>query len=92
MRSCDFLLVPFALDGSGNWFCVVAADCFETGTVCFLDNELEGNEAFVRIAAGLDDMSESAEPDIDTDNDSEAIFKWIDPEILGLLKEQQKKK
>ena len=92
VRPSDLLLVSFALDGIGNWFCVVAANCPEKGAVYFVDHELEGDEAFVRIAADLDEMFESAEPYIDTDDDSEAMFKWIDPEILELLKEQQKKK
>ncbi len=92
VRRSDLLLVPFAVDGIGNWFCVVAADCPEKGAVYFVDHELEGDEAFSRIAADLDELFESAEPDIDTDDDGEAILDWIKPEILELLKEQQKKK
>lgn len=89
----DLLLVPFATDGIGNWYCVVAADCSEKGAVYFVDHELEGDEAFLRIATDLDDMIACAEPDIDMDDDDgDAVRKWITPEVLESLKEQGKKK
>ena len=93
VRPSDVLLVPFATDGIGNWYCVVAADCPEKGAVYFVDHELEGDEAFLRLAADLDEMIACAEPDIDTDDDdSEAIREWITPEILESLRQQEKKK
>ena len=64
----DLLLVPFADDGCGDWFCVVAADCPEKGTIYFVDHEISGDEAFSKIAANLDELLECAKPDIDTDS------------------------
>ena len=89
----DLLLVPFATDGIGNWYCVVAADCPEEGAVYFVDHELEGDEAFLRIAGDLDEMIERAEPDIDMDDgDSEAIREWIKPGRPELLEEKEGEK
>ena len=65
----DLSLVPFADNGCGDWFCVVADDCPEKEAVYFVDHEIEGDDAFSRIAASLDELFESAEPDIDTDAD-----------------------
>ena len=89
----DLLLVPFADNGCGDWFCVVAADCPEKEAVYFVDHEFEGNDAFSRIAASLDELFENAEPDLDThDDDGEATVVWIEPGFLESLEEKYKKK
>ena len=88
----DLLLVPFADNGCGDWFCVVAADCPEKEAVYFVDHEFERNDSFSRIAANLDELFENAEPDIDTDgDDNKATVVWIEPGILDPLKEKEKK-
>ena len=92
VRPSDLLLVPFADDGCGDWFCVVAADCPEKGAVYFVDHEIAGDDAFSRVAASLDELFEGAEPDIDTDDDdNKATVVWMKPEFLELLKKQKKK-
>ena len=88
----DLLLVPFADDGCGDYFCVAAADGPEKGAVYFVDHEIAGDDALSRIAASLDELIESAEPDIDTDDDdNKATVVWMKPEFLELLKKQKKK-
>ena len=88
----DLLLVPFAMDGLGNYFCIVAADCPEKGAVYFVDHEVAGDDAFSRTAADLDELFKLAEPYVDTaDDDSEATVVWMKPEFLELLKKQKKK-
>ena len=92
VRPSNLLLVPFADDGCGDWFCVVAADCPERGAIYFVDHEIEGDDAFSRIAASLDELFENAEPDLDTDDDdNKATVVWVKPELLELLKKQQEK-
>ena len=89
----DLLLVPFAMDGCGNWFCVVAADCPEQGAVYFVEHEIEGNEALLKIAASLDELIENAEPDLDTDDgDSMGIVTYAKPGFLEFFKEQEREK
>ena len=92
VRPSDLLLVPFAMNDCGDWFCVVAADGPEKGAVYFVDHEFEGDDAFSRIAANLDELFENAEPDLDTDDDdSKANVVWVKPELLDLLKKQEEK-
>ena len=69
VRPSDLSLVPFADDGCGDWFCVVAADCSRKGAVYFVDHEIKGDEAFSKIATDLDELFENAEHDVDTDSD-----------------------
>ena len=90
-NSSDLLLVPFADDGCGDYFCVVAADCPEKGAVYFVDHEIAGDDTFSRVAADLDELFEGAEPDVDTDDDDyKATVVWMKPEFLELLKKQKK--
>ncbi len=86
----DLLLVPFADDGCGDYFCVVAVDGPEKGAIYFVDHEIAGDDAFSRVAADLDELFEGAEPDIDTDDDNKATVVWMKPEFLELLKKQKK--
>ena len=89
----DLLLVPFARDGLGNWFCVVAADGPEKGAVYFVDHEIEGDEALLKIAASLDELIENAEPYVDTDDgDSTGIITYAEPGFLEFFKEQEREK
>ena len=93
VRSSDLLLVPFAMDGCGDWFCVVAADGPEKGAVYFVDHEIAGNEAFSKVAASLDDLIENAEPDLDTDDDDNTgIVVYAEPGLLEFCKEQERKR
>ena len=88
----DLLLVPFAMDGFGNYFYVVAADGPEKGAVYFVDHEIAGDDAFSRTAADLDELFEGAEPYVDMDDDdSEVTIVWMKPEFPELLKKQNKK-
>ena len=92
-RPTDLLLVPFAMDGCGNHFCVVAADGPETGAVYFEDHEMAGDEAFLKIAASLDELIENAEPDLDTDDgDSTGIVTYAEPGFLEFFKEQERER
>ena len=89
----DLLLVPFAIDDCGDWFCVVAADCREQGAVYFVDHEIEGDEAFLKIAASLDELIENAEPYVDTDeSDSTGIVTYAKPGFLEFFQEQEREK
>ena len=89
----DLLLVPFAMDDCGDWFCVVAADGPEKGAVCFVDHEIAGDEAFSKVAASLDELIEGAEPDVDTDDGhSTATIVYAEPGILEFFKEQEREK
>ncbi len=90
----DLLLVPFATDSFGNYFCVVAADGPEQGAVYFVDHEIAGDEAFSRAAASLDELFESAEPYVDTDEDDDgtATIVYAKPGMLEFFQEQEKEK
>ncbi len=89
----DLLLVPFAMDGCGDWFCVVAADCAEKGAVYFVDHEIAGDEAFSKVAASLDELIENAEPYVDTDEgDSTGIVVYAKPGFLEFFQEQEREK
>ena len=90
----DLLLVPFAMDSFGNYFCVVAADCPEQGAVYFVDHEVAGDEAFSRAAASLDELIEGAEPYVDTDEDDNgtATVVYAKPGMLEFFKQQEREK
>ena len=89
----DLLLVPFAMDSFGNYFCVVAADGPEKGAVYFVDHEVAGDEAFSRAAASLDELIEGAEPYVDTDeDDNTAIVVYAKPGMLEFFKQQEREK
>ena len=89
----DLLLVPFATDSFGNYFCVVAADGPEQGAVYFVDHEIAGDEAFSKTAASLDELFESAEPYVDTDDgDSTGIIVYAKPGMLEFFQEQEREK
>ena len=93
VRPSDLLLVPFARDGLGNWFCVVAADGPEKGVVYFVDHEIAGDEAFSKIAASLDELIECAEPYVDTDeSESTGIVTYAEPGFLEFCKEQERER
>ena len=81
------------MDGCGNWFCVVTADCPEQGAVYFVEHEIEGDEALLKIAASLDELIENAESDLDTDDgDSTGIVTYAEPGFLEFFKEQEREK
>ena len=89
----DLLLVPFAIDDCGDWFCVVAADCPEKGAVYFVDHEIEGDKALLKIAASLDELIESAEPYVDTDGGGSTwIVTYAEPGFLEFCKEQERER
>ena len=93
VRPSTLLLVPFAMDDCGDWFCVVAADGPEKGVVYFVDHEIAGDEAFSKIAASLDELIECAEPYVDTDeSESTGIVTYAEPGFLEFCKEQERER